>query len=112
MNQRVTFEDMYAAALRCAAKRENLAVFGSALKPDQIEKAPAILPAWRKTFEAMSDEPIATTALAAASGQKPDTVRKHLHRLQSVGAALNGPPRAMPQGGFEKTWIKGKEPGQ
>lgn len=111
MNRVATFEDVYAAALRCAARRENLAVFGTTMDEGKPKEA-RILAAWRKTFDALGPEPMATTAIAAASGQNPDTVRKHLRRLHGVGATLNGPPRAMAQGGFEKTWIKGKEPGQ
>ena len=115
MTARATFEDMYAAALRVAARRENMAVFGTTLcKAWPTEKPRRIrgLPAWRATFDAMGAEPVPTTDLARKAGLNINTVRKHLHRLRAVGAALEGPLRAMPQGGYEKTWIKGKEPGQ
>lgn len=110
--QAFDFEAVYAVALRRAAQRENIAVFGPRHRAPTPEAELRMADVWRTTFDVLTDQPATVRDIAALSGQHAETARKHLYQLRRIGAALNGPKLPMPQGGFSSTWIKGKEPQQ
>lgn len=102
-------ELVYALCLARAARIENRAVFGGRARVPTPQQELKFRDAWLPSFDGLSAQPITANELAQQTGQRVTTVRKHLQHLSRFGMAREAGMKVMPQGGVEKTWIKGKD---